>query len=163
MGYTTEFNGRIEVSPPLNKEEIEFLNKFNHSRRMDRAKGPYYVDGSGSYGQGNDPDIRDYNAPPEGQPGLWCQWVPSEDGKYIEWDGGEKFYDSAEWMKYIIQHFIGPDPIAKHELPFLQGHDCNGEIDAQGEEVDDRWRLIVENSVVRVASGHIEYSASRLV
>lgn len=157
MGYTTEFYGRIEIVPPLNKEEIEYLTKFSNTRRMKRKLGPYYVDGSGFKGQGNDPDIQGFNGPPDGQPSLWCQWIPTEDGKYIEWDGGEKFYEADQWMKYIIDHFIGSSPIAIDKLPFLQCHLCNGEIEAQGEERDDQWVLIVENNVVKVGKGEVTY------
>ena len=71
MGYTTDFTGSIAISPPLNAEEIAYLHKFNETRRMDRKNGPYFVDGTGDYGQGRDPDIRDYNKAPAGQPGLW--------------------------------------------------------------------------------------------
>jgi len=155
MGYTTSFDGQVKIVPPLNKEEIEYLQKFNHTRRMNRSNGPYYVDGSGDFGQGKDPDVISYNDPPAGQPGLWCQWRPTDDGQYLEWDGGEKFYNSPEWMKYIIDHFMEPSPTAKDTLPFLQTHILNGEIEAQGEDNDDRWRLIVENNVVSVSHAHI--------
>jgi hypothetical protein len=154
MGYTTEFKGSISVSPPLSTEEIEFLKKFAGTRRMDRKKGPYFVDGTGFAGQGHDPDIRDYNSPPPGQPGLWCQWVPNADGTAIEWDGGEKFYDSVGWMKYLVDHFIGSDPIAASELPFLKPHVLNGVILAQGEDEDDRWHLVVADNVVGELRGH---------
>ena len=104
MGYTTDFVGRIDVVPALNAEEIEYINKFADTRRMDRANGPYFVDGDE---QDNGPDvIYDHNSPPEGQPGLWCHWVPNDDGTAIEWDGGEKFNHSAEWMAYLIEHFL---------------------------------------------------------
>lgn len=161
MGYTTEFEGSIAVEPPLSAEEISYLTKFNDTRRMRRKNGPYCVEGSG-FSYGVDSDVIDHNNPPEGQPGLWCQWRPTEDGKDIIWDGGEKFYDSPEWMQYIIDHFIGVDPIAKKVDPenfaFLQGHVCNGQIEAQGEYSDDRWLLIVENNKVKVAkSKRTEY------
>jgi hypothetical protein len=157
MGYTTEFTGSISVEPPLNAEEISYLTKFSESRRMDGEQGPYFVGRSGYMGQGNE-GVRDYNRPPPGQPGLWCQWVPTPDGAAIEWNGAEKFYDSAEWMKYIIDHFIKPGALAKSELPFLQAnHVCNGVIEAQGEEYDDRWSLVVENNKVKVASGQVVY------
>jgi len=150
MGYTTDFYGAVEVEPPLNEEEIKFLKKFNETRRMDRKNGPYYVDGSGFAGQGRDEDLINFNTPPEGQPGLWCQWVPSDDGKAIEWDGGEKFYESVEWMRYIIDHFIGQNPLAKKEIPFLEKHTLNGTIEAYGEDRDDRWDLVVKNNEVWV-------------
>lgn len=146
MGYTTEFKGQININPPLSREEIEFLKKFNETRRMNREKGPYFVDGSGSYGQGHDDDIRDFNSPPAGQPGLWCKWRPTEDGSAIEWDGAEKFYSSEEWMRYLIEHFLKPGHLAP--MPFLGEHTLNGTILAQGEEIEDRWRLVVENNEV---------------
>lgn len=150
MGYTTEFDGQLAVEPPLNHQEIQFLTDFSNSRRMDREKGPYYI-GSGFYGQDREEDVRDYNRPPEGQPGLWCKWVPTEDGNSIEWSGAEKFYSSVEWMQYIIEHFVGENPLAKlthPELSFLQGHKLNGEILAQGEDSQDRWTLIVRDNQV---------------
>jgi hypothetical protein len=149
MGYTTEFSGKVEVSPPLNAEEIAFLNKFSETRRMHRANGPYFVDGGGLMGQAREVDIIDYNTPPAGQPGLWCHWISTEDGTAIEWDGSEKFYDASEWMEYLIDHFLKPGAIAARQLPFLQAnHTVNGVIKAQGEDIDDRWKLIVTDNVV---------------
>ena len=148
MGYTTDFDGQIDIVPALNEQEREFLTKFAETRRMDRENGPYFVDGTGGFGQGNDPDIRSHNSPPEGQPALWCQWTPNEDGDAIVWDEGEKFYESAEWMVYLIQHFLGTNPLAKSDLPFLQGHTLNGTISAQGEDPDDMWLLHVRDNTV---------------
>lgn len=147
MGYTTDFTGQIEVSPPLNDEEIEYLKKFSETRRMSCEQGPYYVDRGGLFGQDHEDGISNYNSPPAGQPSLWCQWVPTDDGQHIEWNGTEKFYCSVEWMQYLMDHFIGPTPLAAPELDFLQPHTLNGEITAQGEEYDDRWVLKVENNV----------------
>ncbi len=151
MGYQTEFEGRIEIEPALNAEEIAYLLKFSETRRMDRKNGPYFVDGNGFAGQGNGPDqIYHHSYPPAGQPGLWCKWAPTEDGTALEWNEHEKFYDSAEWMQYLMDHFVGYTPAAKSELPFLQGHVCNGVIAAQGEHVDDTWLLMVKDNQVFV-------------
>lgn len=157
MGYTTEFSGRIKVSPPMSAAEVKYINAFANSRRMDREAGPYFVGGSGAFGQGHDPDIRDHNHPDESQPSLWCQWVASDEGDYIEWDGGEKFYEAGKWMQYIIDHFLGTNPIAKNAnsewlSEHLQGHTCNGIIEAQGEEPDDQWALEVQNNRVSVVA-----------
>ena len=108
MGYTTEFEGSVSISPPVNAHEIAYLRKFAASRRMDRARGPYFVDDSGPFGQGLDDDIRDFNKPPAGQPGLWCWWEPIKDGTAIKWNGVEKFYNSEEWMTYVIDLFLKP-------------------------------------------------------
>lgn len=161
MGYTTEFSGSISIEPPLNAAEIAFLKKFNATRRMDRGNGPYFVDGTGDFGQGHDNDIRDFNSPPKGQPGLWCQWIPSEDGTEIAWDEGEKFYNAVDWMIYIIDHFLKPGALAANELPFLQAnHACNGDIRAQGEDSEDRWLLRVRNNVVTEHQGTVIYEGA---
>lgn len=117
MGYTTDFMGSIEIVPPLNEAEIAYLNKFNETRHS------------------------------EDDPSYYCQWVPTEDGTAIEWNGDEKFYGSVEWMKHLINHFLKPG--AEAPLDFLQkNHVCNGKIIAQGEDPRDRWKLLVNDNVV---------------
>jgi hypothetical protein len=162
MGYTTEFNGRVRISPPLNSYEIAYLRQFAGSRRMDRARGPYFVGGPGLFGQGGGPDIRDYNHPSAGQPGLWCNWEPTDDGTAIKWNGVEKFYDSQEWMTYLIDTFLKrgavlagelASPVPGRDYPeefryFTFDHELNGVIDAQGEDEDDRWQLVVTGNTV---------------
>lgn len=160
MGYTTDFYGSVEITPPLNETERAYLRKFAETRRMNRSNGPYFVDGNGDFGQGNGPDvIYNYNDP-DTQPGLWCQWTPTEDGAAIEWDGREKFYESEAWMIYIIDHFLKPGAEAsKTDDPqfasFTFDHVVNGTIEAQGEDNDDKWRLVVEDNVVRTQQAKI--------
>jgi hypothetical protein len=120
MGYTTEFTGQIKIEPPLHPKEIEFINSF-------------------SDGTFNNPKKEDY-------PGNYCQWVVTEDGRFVEWDRNEKFYDSVEWMQYLIDKFLGMNPLAKHD--FLEGHTLNGQIEAQGEDEKDQWSLIVEDNQI---------------
>ena len=154
MGYTTDFEGQVTVEPPLNTAEVTYLRKFNETRRMKRSKGPYYVGAGGFAGQDHEDDILDYNQHPEGQPGLWCKWTPTDDGRAIVWDGVEKFYDSEEWMQYLIDHFLRPGAhasgvdFAEQFAAFTFNHVVNGVIDAQGERPEDRWRLVVKDNVV---------------
>ncbi|WP_063772022.1 MFS transporter [Kitasatospora mediocidica] len=151
MGYTTEFTGHVTITPPLNPAEIAYLRKFAGTRRMDRDNGPYFVDGTGHAGQGHDPDIRTFDKPPAGQPGLWCGWVPTADGSAIEWNRTEKFYDSPEWMTYLIDHFLKPGAHTQSNPGFADftfNHLLNGTIDAQGEEPWDTWQLLVRDNKV---------------
>lgn len=157
MGYTTEFSGHITIDPPLSDKERDYLTRFSDSRRMDRARGPYFIEGSGYAGQGRDPDIRDNNIPPPCQPGLWCQWVPSDDGSRLEWNGAEKFYAAPEWMSYLRSHFIATGA-AKILDPQHQGfwtpHRMSGEIMAVGEDAGgDTWKLIVNDEGVFTQEG----------
>jgi hypothetical protein len=153
MGYTTEFTGSVAVVPPLNLSEITYLRKFNETRRMSRTRGPYYVGGGGYMGQDREEDVLDYNNPDPTQPGLWCKWMPTEGGDAIEWDGNEKFYCSEEWMVYLIDHFLklGAAAASSGEQQFTGftfDHVVNGVIEAQGEDADDMWRLVVKDNVV---------------
>lgn len=168
MGYQTEFEGRIEIEPPLNPHEIAYLKRFNESRRMDREQGPYYC-GTGPYGQDVEADVRNQNRPDSSQPGLWCNWAPTEDGTALEWDGAEKFYDSEEWMRYIVETFLMPGCNIQGEMAdlsindslypgryyapefehFTFDHVLTGTINAQGEELDDTWDLVVSNNFVK--------------
>lgn len=160
MGYTTTFEGHVSIEPPLSAKEVAYLQKFNETRRMNRTKGPYYVDNTGMAGQDLEPDIVDYNRPPEGQPGLWCQWTPSDDGTRIEWDGGEKFYHAAAWMEYLITHFLGRQQLAKkadESLKFFEPHVLNGEFQCQGEDSEDIWKLVVEDNRVTRKRGRVVY------
>lgn len=148
MGYTTDFTGQIKVDPPLSAKEIEYVNKFSGTRRVNRKEGPYFVEAGGFMGQEHGDSVINYNRPPDGQPGLWCQWVVTECGGFIEWNECEKFYDSEAWMGYLIDHFIGIAPKAATDHAFLSGHTLNGRIEAQGEESSDKWSLIVIDNKV---------------
>lgn len=190
MGYTTDFTGEINLVPPLNEHEISFLTDFNETRRMIRRKGPLFVGGSGPYGQGHDEDVIDHNRAngetpyfrdptaeeseyyeEGGQPGLWCQWVPNEEGTTISWDDGEKFYNAADWMKYLITKLLygesAREYVAKHIdederlKHFTFDHLANGTIYAQGEDPDDRWALVVEDSVVKAANATVTYNDAK--
>ena len=169
MGYSTDFDGRFDVSPAMDAEMVDYLDKFATIRHMRRnndvikeifpnwqdmcaggelgLEGEYFVGGEGFYGQDRDDSILDYNDPPETQPGLWCQWVPTRDGTGIEWDQGEKFYRYVEWLEYIINNFLAPN-----------GYVVNGEVDWYGEDRDDIGKIIVEDNYVRAVEAEISYN-----
>lgn len=134
MGYTTEFSGSIEVTPMLAADDIELLLNFAEERH----EGAEF-------------------------PSIWCEWVPVEEfgrsvnalgqvcwtktlGAAIGWNGVEKFYSSAEWMKYIIDKFLAP-----------KGYRLNGTIEAQGEDPIDRWRLLVQDNKVLTQQAVVDF------
>jgi len=98
------------------------------------SEGIYYVGGE-RYG------ILGPNQPPRDQPGLWCQWTPTEDAAGVEWDGQEKFYSYIGWLKYIIEHFL-----------VRWGYTMNGEVTWEGESPDDIGSIRVINN--RVFAGN---------
>ena len=159
MGYTTEFDGEIAVTPPLNADEVSFLRDLANTRRMNRTKGPLYISKDANFGQDDRSDVIDYNQSHPDQPGLWLCWEPSDDGSAIAWNGAEKFYNSAEWMRYLVEKLLTPSArtyIDRHmpEDPRLASFTCDhkltGIIDAQGEDPGDRWQLGVTQGMVAV-------------
>ena len=165
MGYTTTFEGSFEVTPPLSGDHINYLQDFSCSRRMKRdpalaalvddpvssrqrcglpigEEGAYMArPGPDGCGQQPDHSIVDYNTPPAGQPGRWCNWTATDDGREIVWDEGEKFYNYVAWLKYIIEHFLKP-----------WGYSLSGEVSWAGEDANDRGAIrVVEGSKVQVA------------
>lgn len=161
MGYTTDFEGRFDLDFTLTQEHADYLRAFARTRRMRRnpsrtairpdttrtavglplgQEAGYFVGETGWAGQDHGADIVDYNAPPEGQPGLWCQWVPTDDLAGIEWNGAEKFYDYVEWLEYIIEHFLAP-----------WGYVLNGSVTWSGEEHEDIGKIRVADNAVTVS------------
>jgi hypothetical protein len=159
MGYTTDFTGKFNLDKPLTPEHRAYLEAFAQTRRMQRnaekaatmpdlireaaglpigEQGGYFVGSTKDYGQDHTPDVTDYNQEPTGQPGLWCQWTPNEDGSAIEWDQGEKFYRYVEWIEYLIRHFLSP-----------WGYTLNGTVEYQGEDSSDKGRIVIVNNGVK--------------
>lgn len=158
MGYTTSFRGQFDLSQTLTEAHRNYLKAFNDKRRMRRdaqiadgmpdvvrravnlpigPEGAYFTGGTGFAGQDKDKSVTDHNASPEGQPGLWCQWTPNQDGTAIVWDEGEKFYDYVEWLNYLIRHFLSP-----------WGYTLNGRVTFQGEDDTDYGEIVVKDNVV---------------
>lgn len=147
MGYDTEFRGGFELDKPLSPEHKEYLTKFSETRRFSkkaerfsdpiREKVGLPYGSQGCYSLVDCEDVLDYNCPPEGQPVLWCHWVPNDDGTEIVWDEGEKFYGYVTWLEYLIAHFLKP-----------WGYVLNGECDWRGEGFYDLGTIIVKDNVV---------------
>jgi hypothetical protein len=158
MGYDTTFEGWFDLNKPLTEAHKNYLNRFSKTRRMkrDEAKaaeledpireavslpvgpeGCYFVGAGGLYGQDKDESVIEYNYPPSNQPGLWCQWIPNEDGTQIRWDEGEKFYSYVKWLEYMIKHLLNP-----------WGYTLNGKVRWQGEDMYDLGTITVKNNKV---------------
>ena len=148
MGYTTDFVGRFILNRKLDDKLAKYLRDFSDTRHMrrDLPKDKYGVEGEfyvapgantlGSDTDGKDPykdKIIDHNQQPHTQPGLWCQWIPSEDLMGIEWDGGEKFYNYVEWLEYINKNFLIPN-----------NYYIRGRIRWQGEDTQDTGMIIAD-------------------
>jgi len=68
---------------------------------------------------------------------LQFEVSPEMDG--LQWDGSEKFYGAVDAVNIITRNM-------KKQFPDFA---FSGELLAQGENIADRWRLVVENGVAR--------------
>lgn len=158
MGYTTNFSGKFNLDKCLTIAQYNYLMAFSGTRRMARnefavdqmrdhkrqavglpvgVQGEFFVGNEANFGQDRDASVLDHNHPPSTQPGLWCQWEPTEDGMHIVWNGAEKFYNYVEWLEYIIANFLIP-----------WGLTLNGSVKYQGEEIGDTGTIVVKDNVV---------------
>ena len=152
MGYSTDFEGTLKLNKQLTLDDKTFLDKLANTRRMARnvdekygVEGEFYVDGTDDFGVGDD-SVIDYNRPPKTQPELWLQWIPTEDGWGLEWDGNEKFYNYVEWLEYLIEKILEP-----------RGYILNGEVEWYGEEREDAGKIIVKDNIITIQEAKTVY------
>ncbi|MFZ3393855.1 MULTISPECIES: hypothetical protein [unclassified Rhodococcus (in: high G+C Gram-positive bacteria)] len=156
--YSARFDGRFEVSPPLNAGEIEFLRAF---------AGP----ASGPHNAGRD------GLPTRGRPMSWCQWTPTDDGSALVWDGDEHFFRHAEWLAYLIDSFLSPRARMRRVLRgrrdrfpevlshFTFDHVVDGVVSVQSSSGEEEWITVRDNVVQSVAQvgGRFRSEATRPV
>ena len=117
MGYETQFRGKIFFDREIDWQTGSEIESFRNTRH--------------NYGSHRSP---------------WSHIKISQDGKSMEWDGGEKTYDLEFYVTVIINKFLVPN-----------GYTCNGQIDAQGQGMFDFWAIEVEkNKVYRITYKFIE-------
>lgn len=170
MGYTTEFTGRFKLTPHLNKAQVKYLQAFCESRRMKRDEQivkqqpdslresvglPVGTDGEFCVSNSDDnmcfltreemkkrSGVLDYNEPPGDQPGLWCLWVPTDDGRHLRWNGREKFYHYSEWLNYMVKSFFK-----------LWGVRLDGYVTWKGQDRGDRGMIVADGEIISVLTG----------
>lgn len=115
MGYTTKFTGCIKLSRQLTLAEARELLVIAEDN-----ENAYAASGINSY----------------------LQWVPSESLDEIVWDGGEKFYDYEQLLRWLCSVWL-----------LERGIVANGELLWSGEEAGDVGVLTVVSNVVSSAKG----------
>lgn len=130
--------------------------------------GEFFVGAGGFRGQEIDHTVTDHNLAPgqrpsrfidgrivptgvgygddRAQPGLWCQWIPTEDGTELVWDQGEKFYHYVDWLKYLQKHILS-----------VWGCKLTGRVDWFGEDRDDFGVILAENGAIRAFGGRLSH------
>lgn len=166
MGYSTEFIGKIKISPNLNEKDKEFLDKFFQIRHMKRdmsklegvktediekfgKDGCFYLKDYDWSDFHSFSDMKDdktiVNINDSGDmPSLWCDLeIVVENGEtFIQWNGNEKSYSINEdngWFTWLIDNFFKPN-----------GYILNGEMTWQGEDDTDTGTITITDNVVDI-------------
>ena len=162
MSHATTFHGKFNLAPKLTAEQVKYLTKFARTRRMKRDEfitermpdpirnavnlpigweAQYYVGSQALMGQDcNPPSVVHPNEPPSNQPSLYCQWIPSQDGEFIEWDGNDSFNYPTEWLNYLIEDFFTRWAITVNGCVEWRGE--------KGDETNTGTITVVNNSYV---------------
>jgi hypothetical protein len=150
MSYTTDLIGHIEVDPPLNCQEQNFLHFFSESRRYGTARH-----GARDHKDHYPPALAPVPARPvpgAGRPGRWCQWVSDCDGQCLTHNGSERFYAPTAWLQYIIDHFLAPAAVQTagggQFDAFTFDHVCNGVVAGCRRGTGRRFLIRVTNNAV---------------
>ena len=164
MGYSTDFNGEIKISPKLKANDKEFLDKFFQIRHMKRdmtklkdisenlikecgKDGCFYLKDYDNFNEMYD-DKTIININDSGDmPSLYCNLeIVEENGEsFVQWNGSEKTYGvnvENGWFTWLIDNFFKPG-----------GYVLNGETTWQGEEDDDTGTIKIENNIVSLNFG----------
>lgn len=164
MGYNTNYEGRIKITPKLHPDDRRFLKPIWTTRRMKldvqklaqdlnmdfkECQWRYGKEGQFVDTDNFDPDsvsIIEFNSPPEGQPSLWCDFEIADGGadgsencSYIQWNGSEKTYCGQQWIKYLV------------DLLTEDRYQCNGKIRWRGEDFDDMGTIEVNNGIILIS------------
>lgn len=77
-------------------------------------------------------------------PGGYCQWVPTDDGTGLCWDGNEKFYNYTAWLEFLIEKFFKP-----------WGITLSGSVSWSGEDPGDTGAIYTKDHRVKAVADQV--------
>jgi hypothetical protein len=107
MGYI-EVSGAFDIISPLNSEQIVQINSYSNNC------------------------TRKYT----NQPSSQCQWIASDDGTQIIWNGNQCFDSYLEWINYLIVKYFEP-----------WGLSLKGSVELWGSSQNDRCSIVIAKNI----------------
>ncbi len=122
MGYSTDFTGELTFSNDPTASELAYLNKFLGEDRRDLGFADDSVYENGKFG------------------GYWyhIDLELLDDFNGIKWNGAEKTYDLESIINWVTHKM--------HESCYTS-FKLEGELLAQGERHEDRYRIVMKDGV----------------
>lgn len=123
MGYSTDFSGVLKIKNDLTASQLRELNRILNSDTEDLLKEFPEAFKGDNYQAKN----------------AYIQVELTKELDGIRWDGSEKCYYMTEVINVIIE-------CMKKTVPDFE---LEGSLLAQGEDIEDRWTLMIENNVAK--------------
>lgn len=118
MWYSTDFSGTLTFNENTTLPMVAMVKQFLGEDCRDHPEWSEYTDADGWYLTFIDLEI-------------------NSEMTWLQWDWSEKTYDLVEKVNLILSE------VRKVYPDFW----LSGELLAQGEEFDDRWRLVIEDGI----------------
>ncbi len=153
MGYDTEYLGHLNVTPPLNPAEVEWLSGFADwaalpdgdpfrlpmNPRAELAQA--FRDRGGAMSR------------PSMVPAGIRHWRVCADGDRISWRWAPKSNDARAALRFLVDHYLGPDATAKNcgrrdFEQFTFDHRLDGVIAACRNDTDELFLITVVDSAI---------------
>lgn len=158
MGFSTHYLGRLDIIPPLNDAEVEWLCAFRETERGFHPDDPYAVP--------MHPRAEVFEHPECALPGGgWvitakprvglsrCDWEPCLQGCCLVWREVEKSNSAVEELAYLIDHFLRPGAHAQRDgrddfAAFTFDHVVSGVIVAERNDSRGLFLIVADNNAL---------------
>lgn len=160
MSYTYDLFGKLSISPPLNADQVAYIQEFSGSYRHKFApkwqswpnplreavglpvgiEGEYISSAMGTGADFIDNCMEVDTDTPNKQPSFQCCWTTTAKGTALHWNKLGRTFAPTQWLEYMIEHFFKP-----------WGVTLNGKVECHGEDKRDRTLIVVNNNCVRRA------------
>jgi hypothetical protein len=170
MGFSTNYLGRLDIEPPLNAAEVDWLTAFADVDRR-HFTDPYEVPMNpraftierdaerAAKASAPQPARRRRRSEPvdpfttltpgDGSPYPHLDWVPCPTGCCLSWKHsrrGEKSRMAEPWLQYLIDHFLRPGALARTSNrpdfdDFTFDHVVHGTIAAERDDTRELWLI----------------------
>lgn len=160
MGFSTRYLGHLDIQPPLNDSETEWLRAFgeidrrHYNEPYEVAMNPRALRIETWQQRGSGGDAFKSLAPPDGSPYPHLDWAPCYEGCCLAWYGTEKSRMAEEWLQYLIDHFLRPGAHARLDgrqafERFTFDHTLNGVIAAERNDTLELFLIVCRDNTIR--------------
>ncbi|MGL4174839.1 MAG: hypothetical protein ACRCSN_02080 [Dermatophilaceae bacterium] len=153
MGYDTEYLGHLEVTPPLNRVEVEWLSGFADWGALpdgDPFTLPMNPRAALATAFRN---AGDGMTGPRNIPRGTRDWRVSDDGTRISWRRAPKSNDAVHTLTFLVETYLGVDAAARSSgnpdfVAFTFDHRLDGLIVGERDDTEELFLLEVRDSII---------------